>query len=520
MSTKKTFFTVPDKESSTSTRHRLESMIGCDGSTVVTCVRTYLDSFDSRIYKAGAILEELETDGSLVLNWLSLKNSKSDRAAEIDIRPRFVRDIPPGQLRKTLMPVMKMRALLPVVRISSNVQILKVSSKTKKTIARIVIEDNQIQVPGMGNRQLKTTLYVESVKGGDKQYRKVVNVLRKEYRQDTMPISLPLRVLAVIDFEPGYPPKPDLLIAPHMRTDFAVREILRRQFRIIQANETGLKADIDSEYLHYYRIAVRRTRTALDQIKAVIPEKTLDKFKGEFIWLGKVTSTCRDMDVYLLKLPEYRKILPRAQRKDIEPLKTYLVRHHKIEHEKLVRILESERYKEFTRDWEVFLGMEPSCWGMEASAAQPVIDVADRVIWHIYRGVVDEGKAINPKSPPEQLHDLRKSCKKLRYIIEAIKDLYPEKKIVRTLGKLKSLQKLLGEYQDLHVQISSLQQFSDNMREEMDESEKTYSAIDKLSAYLSRKQVEIRDKYEKCFDTFISSHNRKYFRSLFNSNKN
>ena len=82
----------------------------------------------------------------------------------------------------------------------------------------------------------------------------------------------------------------------------------------MQRNEPGVRADIDSEFLHDYRVAVRRTRSALSQIKDVLPEDKVEHFKTEFGWLGQMTGPTRDLDVYLLQFEHLRNQLPEYMR--------------------------------------------------------------------------------------------------------------------------------------------------------------------------------------------------------------
>jgi CHAD domain-containing protein len=60
------------------------------------------------------------------------------------------------------------------------------------------------------------------------------------------------------------------------------------------------------------------------------------------------------------------------------------------------------------------------------------------------RKVRKRGRSVAPDASPEALHPLRKSAKKLRYGIEFIASLYPEKDIKRFVKPLKALQESLG----------------------------------------------------------------------------
>jgi CHAD domain-containing protein len=53
-----------------------------------------------------------------------------------------------------------------------------------------------------------------------------------------------------------------------------------------------------------------------------------------------------------------------------------------------------------------------------------VKDVADARIWRLFRRIVAAGREMGEAPAPEQLHELRKDCKKLRYLMEFFASLY------------------------------------------------------------------------------------------------
>ena len=96
------------------------------------------------------------------------------------------------------------------------------------------------------------------------------------------------------------PPRVDL--APTVRADIGARQIHLALVGILVANEPGLRANLDTEFLHDFRVAVRRTRSLLGQIRHVFPPDAVDHFSTEFSWLGRLTGPLRDMDVLVLGL--------------------------------------------------------------------------------------------------------------------------------------------------------------------------------------------------------------------------
>ena len=83
----------------------------------------------------------------------------------------------------------------------------------------------------------------------------------------------------------------------------ALATVLTALLDTLEANVNGTVRDIDTEFLHDLRIAVRRTRSALKLAGDVLPGGLAGRFRPEFKWLGDLTTPTRDLDVYLLGYP-------------------------------------------------------------------------------------------------------------------------------------------------------------------------------------------------------------------------
>ena len=80
----------------------------------------------------------------------------------------------------------------------------------------------------------------------------------------------------------------------------ALATILTALLDALEANVPGTIRDIDTEFLHDLRIAVRWTRSALKLCGGALPAGLARDFRAEFRWLGDLTTPTRDLDVYLL----------------------------------------------------------------------------------------------------------------------------------------------------------------------------------------------------------------------------
>jgi len=300
-----------------------------------------------------------------------------------------------------------------------------------------------------------------------------------------------------------------------LRGDSATKAILLRQLQAMEANEAGVLLNEDPECLHDFRIAIRRTRSALSQIKDVFPRRSLARFAPRFAWLGKITSEPRDFDVYLLGFDDLKSDLPKPFQESIEPLRGFLEHHADLAHVELAKQIQSRRYRSLLADWRKFLSLPCPKRPSAAQALTPIKDIADARIWTLFRRVLKQGRAIAPDTPSESIHELRKTCKKLRYLLEFFRLLYPPEEVNRPIKHLKRLQDYLGDFQDVHARISMLQAISHEMRETPSVPTEALLAMGVLLSALDRRQAKLREDFPEHFDPFARSRNRARFRALF-----
>ena len=306
-----------------------------------------------------------------------------------------------------------------------------------------------------------------------------------------------------------------LELAPEMRAAEAVRVIMRRLMEMMRVNEAGMHVGEDIEFLHNFRIAVRRNRSLLGQIRGVIPQHDRQRFTRGFVWLGEITRSARDLDVYLLNLEDYKKNLVPAVGNELEPLREYILHQQQQAHQQLVNSLKSARYSQLMVAWATFIAAPLSVHSRLPNARLPVLDLANQRIWRMLRRVVRQGKAIQMDSPPQDLHELRKSCKKLRYLIEFFENLYPVGTIKKPIKVLKGLQDVLGEYQDVQMQQAFLSTFKQTCAIDSAGMQSTRMAVDLIMRRLEKHQRKLRKSFKQHFAVFMESQQQKLFKQLF-----
>ena len=206
----------------------------------------------------------------------------------------------------------------------------------------------------------------------------------------------------------------------------------------------GTLRDIDTEFLHDLRVAVRRTRSALKLAGDVLPAGLAARFGPEFKWLGDLTTPTRDLDVYLLGYQDMADGLVSAKPAELAPFHDHLVGQRGIEYRRLARGLRSARFTRLISDWRAALGgLGPAHGRPAGDATWPPRGCAGRT------GGCSARARRSPRTrPAERLHDLRKRCKELRYLLEFFASLFDPQAHQRAVKDLKGLQDCLGEFQD------------------------------------------------------------------------
>jgi CHAD domain-containing protein len=508
-------FIIPDGTGVEDVQVNLQKACRIHTEPAHTVRRTFYDSFDWRVYYAGRVLQA-DHDGN---NWQLLWRPLSDSGQHVQIalpgKPQFARDVPPGPLRKELEAVLEMRELVPLVTVTARIHQLRVLNRDQKTVARILLEENRVPRRRGNAPRLENRAIVVPVRGYRKAYRKIIRILEAQGLAAATQDPL-MNALAVTGQAPGtYSSKLNLQLDQQERSDQATRIILKRLLDIIRENEAGTRKGTDTEFLHDFRVAIRRTRSALSQIKGVLPAPVLQRYKTEFAWLGQMTSPSRDLDVYLLTFDDYKNSLPASARPDIEPLRVFLAHHQAIEHKALLKALDSARYRRLLQGWATFLDKPVNERSTLPNARRPVYGLACERIWKVYKRILREGRAIEANTPAEALHELRKTAKKLRYLMEFFQSLFPDARIKDLIRVLKTLQDNLGDFQDYEVQVHTLRAFSHQMVDEKVAPPETLLAMGMLIEGLEQRQHLARDEFADRFEKFSAEQNRARFRELF-----
>ena len=474
--------------------------------------RGFYDTFDGRLRSKGlrllhedGLLKLIDGDGREVAAGSWDPESDTIRPGELDA----------GPLRERLGSVCDVRVLLRTADVESSRRLVPVLDEEQKTVARLVSEEAVMRDgPRTGDR-LRPRLHLVGVRGYDKELGRIRRLLEAEFGLTKTAETFEDEIRARLGSSPAGLSADDIELTADLPADRAAVALSMRLLHVIEANVPGTLADLDSEFLHDLRVAVRRTRSLQRELKSVFPPRELKRFRQEFKWLQQVTGPSRDLDVYLLEFDEFVEAVPEGARPNLEVLRELLMERRAVERELMERELRSDRATAVLREWPDFLERLPALpVDDRPDAVTPIGEVAARRIERVYRKMLKMGGAIGDDSPHSDLHDLRKKGKELRYLLEFFSPLFPKKVTKPLVQKLKALQDTLGRFQDREVQSDMIRGLADDMSGR-EGGPAALMAIGILLERLHEQQDAARAEFSERFGVFASSDERKVVKKTF-----
>ena len=260
------------------------------------------------------------------------------------------------------------------------------------------------------------------------------------------------------------------------------RRVLRNLAAMLDAHLEGAVADTDPELLHELRVAVRRTRSVLSQGTGVVPPGVRDEYRKHFGWLGQVTGPARDLDVHVIGWDAYVAPLSDVDRRALGRVLSEVEARRRTAHAQLADVLRSAATHDVLDGWRSWLD-DPEVGPVDAQPLGPF--VAHRIA-KAQKKVLRDGRLIDPASPAERLHDLRKDTKKLRYLLECFGGLFKAKPLKTFVSQLKALQDNLGEHQDAEIHLGQLRELAHDLHERATLDTDALLAMGSLSDHLDR----------------------------------
>ncbi|MHC9235985.1 CYTH and CHAD domain-containing protein [Pseudooceanicola sp. 502str34] len=462
-----------------------------------------LDTFDGEVAARGALLV-CSGAGADLMGAAAVTGA---RLSQPRCRPGFVSEMPAGPVTSWLAGVVSpLRALIAVAEGEVVYRRLDLVDGREKTQVRCGLWT----LHGQTGAQV-TILRLEALRGYDKAFRKLVEAIT----QGDMAVDLgPLAASAALrGVDPAEITGAVFDLAPEERIIDTATRFLRAQLAVARRNEPGIIADHDTEFLHDYRVALRRARSVVALFHDVFDAATREELKRRLGALMAPTGALRDLDVYLIERDTYASLVSADWRRGIEKLFDRLADRREAAQAELAGWLKSPDYRQAMQECVMLLegpgGLPPG-----PKAGRSALEYARPLIWKRYRKVQRVAARIDATSPDAAVHDLRIHCKKLRYAVEFFAPLFDGRDIARILKRLKTLQDTLGRFNDYAVQRQALGAFSAELRGNTRDAIEIATSLGALMAVLEIRQAEERARVAARFARFDAPETHRAFEAV------
>ncbi len=462
--------------------------------------RTWLDTFDWRLHRAGLELEQIEANGTTIVELRGADDHAMSVSSAGPIAwPAGAAVLPEGTLRDRVTAVVGIRALVETASFEGTRSTVRLLDDEQKTIARVHVDTPRaggttawlsvVPLRGYDDEAAGAAVVLGSVNG-------VTASSATSYEQ--------CLVAAGRHFDDTAPVRPGAIVTPEMPASVAVAGVLHVFLSTVEANVPGVIADIDTEFLHDLRVAVRRARSTIKLAgEALAHGDAVAQLADDLKWLGDATTPTRDLDVYLLGVPGMARGLRAARPIDLDPFRAHLGRRRADAFARLVSDLRSARFTTVLARWRAVAAADRLSRPGEPTAAE----FGAARLRRAHRRVLRLGSNIDSWSAPEQLHTLRKRCKELRYLLEIFEQTEPPRTRKRMLPVLKALQECLGEFQDSEVQAGKIRTFAAEMMAGGTTPPAALLAMGELAAHLDTHQQHARATFAGIFTRFAEATN-------------
>lgn len=437
-------------------RATLRQLASADGSGPQRVERLHLDSFDGRLAAAGWVMEADRNEaGSTQVKLRRLRQEQFEPVLCQHALPRTAADCQRPRLRARLERLLEGRALLVQSAGLLRIEQFDCLDARGKLVAVVRLEQSaQARVPAI--------LRLQAVTGFESAVSRIARALRATGQLQPLRLDCALHLRQQLGLQTSaYEAKPVVRLRAGSGAARALARLLRAYTASMRANEAGMLADWDSEFLHDYRVALRSIRSWLSDLKSCVDADARGRIKDALSQINRRTGALRDLDVLCARLPLY---LGRQADAGGSLLAMHAQRARAAARIALVDYLQSDHYAAAMTAWDDFLDALARGGHAGRRGRQRIRDVLARAVTR-RRASILAFDADRAREDPTVMHELRKECKKLRYLLEGFQTLCVPLARERAVLELKTLQSATGEIQDLHVHLGLLTQLAETAQD-------------------------------------------------------
>lgn len=422
-------------------------------------------------------------------------------------RPFFPAELESSDLRRHLEEAADIRAIVPHMHFSIQSTRYNVLNEDGKTVLRLTYEREK-------SPDTALRLILHPLKGYSAEARRFRQHLEATgLKPSAEPSHRILRILRQAGVDPATRGRGPALDPDAPAID-SCRRILSDNLKLIRENLPGTQSDVDTEFLHDLRVALRRTRSLLQLIPNVFTDEAIGRHCDTLKSLANATNAVRDLDVYILQRGTYRAMIPASLRRGLDRVFDELAAARKTHFKEMKRYLKSANTQLALDNWQAFLEEKtPAVSG--AMAHVQTLALARMLLAKRFRKILRMGSAITPESPDKKLHNLRLEVKKMRYLLEFFGSLFEGPEIRRFLKGFRSLQTVLGDFNDYAVQEAMIRRELEAAEASQRPSAIRCAALGALVSGLERKRRRTRSRFNRAFEKLRAKGNRRSAKILF-----
>lgn len=409
--------------------------------------RVCLDTVDWRLHRAGLTLQDVRRGRR---RSLLLAGAGGDLSAPAPARswPTRVESLPASPVRERIASAVGVRALLPLAEVGVRTVEFQVLDDEDKTRVRLQVD--QQRLIGDHRAPLPLRVLIAPLRGYERDGVRCTSLLTEAMNPLGDLGSAVAAAFAAAGHVPGKPAVAQLELDPLAPATESMARVLRRSMDVIDAVRPGVLADVDPEFLHELRTSVRAIRSLLRIGADLMSTAQMARFAADFAWLGRLTTPLRDLDVWLLELD--KRALDGSGLEALEPLYRQLAAQRRRALITVREGLQSPRGSTLSADWRAALDTLASGQTAGPTTLRAAAMQADAE----YRRIRKAARGVTGQTNPDELHRLRRRCKRMRYLLDGYASVYATEPHRWVLSALKGLQDCLGEIQDVDVQRGQL----------------------------------------------------------------
>ena len=421
---------------------------------------TYLDTDDWRIGRFGYVLRvRRHVDGAKGTE-VTLKDT-APAADGLRTRLEVTEPLPSGEISelgpdgpvgRRLRALAGTRPLHAIVEVATHRRPFDLHMGDD-VVAELALDDTTIEVGEGRSPMHMQRVEIEVASHFAQSVSPLVDQLRREC--GLQPATLSKFEAGLLATGMQIPPPPDLgptVLGAGPTIGDVAYAVMRRNLSAMLAHEAGTRLGEDPEELHDMRVASRRLRAALDLFSDFLPVRAAQVRTG-LGWVADHLGSVRDLDVQLERVAQWMEELSEDDRGALRELESILGRERAAARRSLLTALESTRYEHLMTNFATLLRQGPSPRIPPSRA--PAVTVVPELIKALHRSAVKAAKRSRRSGLADDFHKLRIRCKRLRYALEFVSEIY-EGQPASFVKRVVRLQDKLGLMQDARVAVARL----------------------------------------------------------------